>query len=115
MVVFLRRRLNDLLSLARSDDGEIKLKHEPVVANELVEEAVEMAQAYAAANDVELTLDGTDKDYVIEADPSWFKQSILVLIDNAVKFSKPGDTVSIDLAEQKEDVLIRVLRRGPGH
>lgn len=111
---FLRRRLNDLLSLARSDDGEIKLSFELVVLNELVEEAAEMATAYADANNVKLKLKRVKEDYLAKADPSWFKQSILVLIDNAVKFSKPEDTVTIEMELEDGSALIKVMDEGPG-
>lgn len=122
---FLRRRLNDLLNLARSDDGEIKLNMEEAVLNELVEEAVETAAAYAEANDVKLKFSAENEDFIARLDPSWFKQCILVLIDNAVKFSKPSDLVTVSICEESgaEDpetgrkqsyAHIRVIDEGPG-
>ncbi|GJM03179.1 MAG: hypothetical protein DHS20C08_16800 [Rhodomicrobium sp.] len=122
---FLRRRLNDLLNLARSDDGEIRLNMEEAVLNELVEEAVETAAAYAEANDVKLKFSAENEDFIAMLDPSWFKQCILVLIDNAVKFSKPSDLVTVSVCEEAgtEDpetgrkqsyAHIRVIDEGPG-
>lgn len=117
---FLRRRLNDLLSLARSDDGEIKLAFQETVLNELVEDAVHTAAAYAEANDVTLKFNTPTDDYIAMLDPSWFKQCVLVLVDNAVKFSKPQDTVSIAVTELEGDgeadsyALITVADEGPG-
>ncbi len=119
---FLRRRLNDLLSLARSDDGEIKLAFQETVLNELVEDAVHTAAAYAEANDVTLKFTPPSDDYIAMLDPSWFKQCILVLVDNAVKFSKPMDTVSIAVQQIPDSkgetgagyALITVADEGPG-
>ena len=111
---FLRRRLNDLLNLARSDDGEIKLELKPAVVNEIVEDAVTTASAYAMANDVELNYLSTETDLVANLDESWFRQSVLVLIDNAVKFSKPDDKITITLQEQAGKALIKVIDEGPG-
>ncbi len=118
---FLRRRLNDLLSLARSDDGEVKLELQENVLNEVIEEAVNTATAYAEANEVSLEFDAPKQDYIAKLDESWFRQCILVLIDNAVKFSKPNDKVTIELstqdtANQEEGTyaLIRVVDEGPG-
>lgn len=111
---FLRRRLNDLLNLARSDDGEIKLDLKEVVLNEIVEEAVANAEAYARANDVELEFTAPSDDLVAKLDESWFRQGILVLIDNAVKFSKPNDTIIINIEEKTDKALIQVIDQGPG-
>jgi len=116
---FLRRRLNDLLSLARSDDGEVKLELKETVLNEVVEEAVDTAIAYARANEVDLEFAPPEEDYIAQLDHSWFRQSILVLIDNAVKFSKPGDTVTVtfDTIQESNDeawALIEVSDEGPG-
>ena len=111
---FLRRRLNDLLNLARSDDGEIKLDLKPAVVNEIVDDAVSTARAYALANDVELSFLSTDEDLIANLDESWFRQGILVLIDNAVKFSKPNDTIIIQVEEKADKALIQVIDQGPG-
>jgi signal transduction histidine kinase len=111
---FLRRRLNDLLNLARSDDGEIKLDMKPAVVNEIVDDAVSTARAYALANDVELSFLSTDEDLIANLDESWFRQSVLVLIDNAVKFSKPDDIIKITLEENSGKALIKVIDEGPG-
>lgn len=111
---YLRRRLNDLLSLARSDDGEIKLELKDTVLNEVIEDAVKTASAYAAANDVQLNYTPSTKDYIAKLDESWFKQCILVLIDNAVKFSKPDDTITVYLKDQGDHAIIEVIDEGPG-
>lgn len=111
---FLRRRLNDLLNLARSDDGEIKLDLKEAVLNEIVEDAVSTANAYALANDVSLKYLAPKEDLIANLDESWFRQGILVLIDNAVKFSKPNDTIIIQVEEKADKALIQVIDQGPG-
>ncbi len=111
---FLRRRLNDLLNLARSDDGEIKLDLKECVLNEIVEDAVSTANAYALANDVSLKYLAPKDDLIANLDESWFRQGILVLIDNAVKFSKPNDTIIIQIEDKAEKALIQVIDEGPG-
>lgn len=111
---FLRRRLNDLLNLARSDDGEIKLDLKEAVLNEIVEDAVSTANAYALANDVSLKYLAPKEDLIANLDESWFRQGILVLIDNAVKFSKPNDIIIIQVEEKADKALIQVIDQGPG-
>lgn len=118
---YLRRRLNDLLGLAQSDDGEIKLERRDSLVNEVVEEAIDAAAAYAEANDVSLKFDPQDKDFIASLDQSWFRQCLLILIDNAVKFSRPADQVTISLkdadpgaGEGNTHLLIEVADEGPG-
>ena len=76
--------------------------------------AVSTARAYALANDVELSFLSTDEDLIANLDESWFRQSILVLIDNAVKFSKPDDKIKITLEKKSGKAVIKVIDEGPG-
>ena len=91
------------------------------VINEVVEEAVEAANAYAAANEVSLKYTPPHDDFMAMIDESWLRQAVLIIIDNAVKFSKPNDQVTISIEEVSPpgangppDVLIKVMDEGPG-
>ena len=74
---------------------------------------------------MKLKFSAENEDFIARLDPSWFKQCILVLIDNAVKFSKPSDLVTVSICEESgaEDpetgrkqsyAHIRVIDEGPG-
>lgn len=112
---YLRRRLDDLLALARSEDGTLKLDARPFDLADEVEAAVTSARAFAAANEVTLSLDMAG-DREIIGDASALRQAVLALIDNAIKFSPPGGTISVGVGPSGEGkgMAVWVADEGPG-
>ncbi len=110
---FLRRRLDDLMKLARSEDGQLTLTFAAMDFAEAARDAVKIATAYAEANEVRLEVD-IDGDVEIEGDAEALRQAALVLIDNAVKFSPIGSAVKVRATIQTERVLLSVSDVGPG-
>ena len=106
---FLRRRLDDLLSLARSEDGTLKLEVAPLDLADEVQAAVTAAQSFAAANEVQLVLENAG-DREMEGDASALRQAVLALVDNAIKFSPPGGTITVRIS----DTALSVADEGPG-
>ncbi len=114
---FLKRRLDDLLQLARSEDGELHLRRRPVEARAVVSAAVDQAQAYATASEAVLNkVAGPENaDIQIDADEDALRQAVLALIDNAVKFSPPGGRIDVSVkCEADGAVAISVADQGPG-
>ncbi|MEM7190253.1 MAG: HAMP domain-containing sensor histidine kinase [Pseudomonadota bacterium] len=110
---FLRRRLDDLLKLARSDDGALELSLGPIQFPDPVREAVDLARGYAAASEVELAMD-EDEPVQITADAEALRQAALALIDNAIKFSPPGGVVAVTVEIEDSAVRFTVADEGPG-
>lgn len=110
---FLRRRLDDLMRLARSEDGALQLSPAEITFPDPVREAVELARGYAAASEV--TLQGEMSGSVrIHADAEALRQAALALIDNAVKFSPPGGMVTVSTIVGPDRLAFSVSDQGPG-
>lgn len=89
---FLRHRLDDLLKLARSEDGQLELTRAPVDLPEVLAGTVGIARAYAEANDIALRyVPGPALEVIGDAEA--LGQAALALVDNAIKFSSPGAQV----------------------
>lgn len=111
---FLRRRLEDLISLGRSEDGRVTLERQTVDLSQCARETVAAAEAYARANEVELDGEIAAEELLVDGDPSWIKQAILAVIDNAVKFSPPGSEVTITLKNEDGFGVVDIADAGPG-
>lgn len=111
---FLRRRLEDLISLGRSEDGRVTLERQTVDLSQCVRETVAAAEAYANSNEVALEGDIGAEQLLVNGDPSWIKQAILAVIDNAVKFSPAGCEVNINLRSENGFGVIDIADAGPG-
>lgn len=92
---FLRRRLDDLMKLARSEDGQLSIAIARTDLNLAVGAAVETARAYASASEIAIAFAPAPVPAMLDGDAEALRQAALALIDNAVKFSPPGATVTV--------------------
>ncbi|MDD3334489.1 MAG: ATP-binding protein [Eubacteriales bacterium] len=97
----LLKLINDVLDMSRIESGKIQLQLAPCNLPAVIRELVDMVQSQIAASQLELFVDTFQvKDEQILADIMKLNQIFLNLISNAIKFNKPGGTVSIRI-EQK--------------
>ena len=103
--------LRDLLDLARADSGGIHFHLEPIVINDVIKEIIEMAKQYS---DRIIQLESSTNPLVIAADINRFKQVMLNLIDNAVKYSEPPTPITLRIQQHQNQAQIQVCDRGQG-
>jgi heavy metal sensor kinase len=105
------RLLQDLLDLARADSGYLHFQIKSYVLNDLVEEVVVMAQKYS---DRQIIIESTIYPIEVKTDYSRFKQVLLNLIDNAVKYSEVGTPIIFKLNQLQDKAIIEVCDQGYG-
>jgi two-component system, OmpR family, sensor kinase len=104
------RLVADLLALARADAGQ-PLTRRRLALDTLVLDVYEQEQALA--NGVHLDL-GEWEQVEVEGDPDRLKQVVLNLVDNALRHTPDGGTVTLDLLRRGEEAVLRVRDTGPG-
>ena len=110
------RLTGDLLTLARSDAEGMELRRESFDLQELLQRAQRTLQLQAEAQQVTFVL-MPGEGLPILADPDRIFQLLLVLLDNAVKYTPAGGKVSLAAtrtAGESGKVLITVADTGPG-
>lgn len=105
------RLAEDLLLVARFDQGELPIRPERVLARSLLERAVARFAARAAEQGCSLTFRG-DEDAYVEADPVRLDQAIGNLVDNALVHG--AGPVVLEATEESAEVALHVLDSGPG-
>jgi len=107
------RMVEDLLFLARSDSDSIPLEKQMVQVEWLLEELARRAEALARERDTSLqtTLSGEGR---LQCDAQSIEQAVLVLVDNAAKYGKPGEPITLTSSRRQRELLIEVADRGPG-
>jgi heavy metal sensor kinase len=106
--------IDDLLLLARGDAG----KELPVLAamdaGPLLRDAAGQAAAMAAAKDITVSLQLAADVLPVSANDAQLRRLLLILIDNALKYTPPGGRVIIQGRADQADVTISVADTGPG-
>jgi signal transduction histidine kinase len=105
--------VDDLFTLTRADAGERPLRRARVQLDELVLDAVSATGALAERRGVTLSVGDAD-EVVLEADAALARQLVVILLDNAIKFSERGDTVMVDLRASPAAATLTVRDTGAG-
>ncbi|HEY9641289.1 MAG TPA: ATP-binding protein [Coleofasciculaceae cyanobacterium] len=105
------RLLQDLLDLARADNGGMRFNLEPLVLNDLVAEVAGMSRK---VSDRLIQIEAEQPKICVRADRDRLTQVLINLIDNAVKYSDPPEPILLKLAQTKEGTTIQVSDRGCG-
>lgn len=108
--------ITEVLDIARIEAGQMSLTIEPVPLNKTAQETLTMVTPLAANAGIHLNA-GTAAvpERLILADRQRFKQVLLNLISNAIKYNRPGGGVTVSYEEVTPGRLrIKVSDTGPG-
>ncbi|HUO86639.1 MAG TPA: ATP-binding protein [Thermoanaerobaculia bacterium] len=106
--------LDDLLTLSRLESPEAPVERQPIDLRRLLERAVETVASHARQREVELRLEIGDDLPTLTGDPHALERLLLNLLDNAVKYNRPGGSVLVGLAAVGSEIEITVADTGIG-
>jgi heavy metal sensor kinase len=109
----LSRIINQLLTLARAQSGQIALAREPVDLAALGASIVEQLDPLARSQEVQLECLGDDSVTVV-GDRAWLERLLINLLDNALKFTPPGGRVSLIVTRERRHACLEVRDTGIG-
>ena len=104
--------VEDLLLLARSDSGAIALDRVPVDLGDIATDAASSLAKPASDRGVRVVVD--PEPAVVTGDPARLRQLVLILVDNAVRYSPAGGEVHITVRRESGDALLAVEDQGRG-
>jgi len=106
------RLVDDLLLIARQEEGGVRLRIEETDLVGLLAQTVEANRSKATMTAVDLHFD-TDRDKaVVAADPSRIRQVVNILIDNAMRYGRAN--VVVRLGRSVDGYVVRIEDDGPG-
>src|SRR5678815_2507050 len=109
----LGRIVDDLFLLARADSGHLPLRRESLYLEDVVDEAARAVQSLARERDVRVQLLPLE-DSPYDGDADLLGRVLLNLLDNAIKHSPPGGTVTLALTRTAHEYHVAVTDEGAG-
>jgi PAS domain S-box-containing protein len=107
--------VNDILDSSKLEAGEMSIRPRPARLGDILAEALDLFQPQAAAKGLELRLELGDLPPVVSLDQDRFRQVLVNLIGNAVKFTEAGAvTLGADYDAESERLEVRVCDSGCG-
>ncbi len=117
--------VDSLLVLARADTGERQIEKERIFLDDIAIDAAAAASVMARQKGVDITVEDFEEAPVV-GDASLIRQLVMIILDNAVKFTDAGGKVRVGVSIQdqaptfsvddtgigiKQDELSRVFQR----
>jgi two-component system, OmpR family, sensor kinase len=109
----LNRMVEGLFTLSMADAGQLRLQHEPVYVNEILEESCALATPHATLKGISIERDLCD-EISLMGDESFLRELFLIFLDNAVKYSPSNTQVQVELQQVNGSVRARFQDQGIG-
>ncbi|MCZ6605923.1 MAG: ATP-binding protein [Alphaproteobacteria bacterium] len=107
--------IDDILDLSKVEAGAAELVEQTLLAGELAQSAVRLVQGRAARGDVTIELDIADNRLVLMGDERKFKQILINLLSNSVKYTNPGGRCTLSVRGDRQAGLeFRIADTGIG-
>lgn len=109
----LTRIVEDLLMLARADAGERPIERRRVFLDDVTSDAAGAARVIAERRSVRLDVDDFE-EAAVNGDPALLRQLVMILLDNAIKFTERGGTVRVGVRAHASSATLTVSDTGIG-
>ncbi len=113
--IYLERLISDLLDLARLQNPNFAMEMQRVDLKEIAADALRGMERLAGPKKIMLRLDAEGGDYALNGDYSRLRQMLIIVLDNAIKFSPENTTVHLEVKHTAGgSALLRIRDEGPG-
>ena len=112
----MQRLVSDLLQLAKLDSSEYR-RHvhlEPILLNPFINIVVRELSPHWQRKEISLSMEDSSVPLIVLANPDWLKQVLLNLLDNAIKYTAVGGTVTLRSQSSEGLAQISITDTGIG-
>jgi len=107
--------VNDLLDVARLDQGTLKLNLDRVLPDEILADVAQALEGKAKKFDLSLLVENENANCPpLLADKSLLTEVLLNLVDNAIKYTPEHGTVKLGVKQDGQNVIFSVADTGVG-
>jgi cell cycle sensor histidine kinase DivJ len=106
--------VNGILDMSKMESGNFEISPEPFAPREALIHCCNLLALKARENAIDLVTRAPDNLPVMTGDPRAFKQIVLNLVSNAIKFTERGGTVTVSVSVEGLRLVLRVADTGVG-
>jgi signal transduction histidine kinase/ActR/RegA family two-component response regulator len=112
---YLLELINEILDLSLIESGKVTLSREPVSLSEVMLECRAMVEAQAHKRGIDMKFPRFETLHFVQADRTRVKQVLINLLFNAIKYNRPGGTVTVEFTlSAPHSIRISVRDTGAG-
>ena len=109
----LQRLVDDLLELTRLKNTQFRIEMEPINLMDVLSDSVRFMRRKAEEKNMTIHLDGAEP-FAVWGDYGRLRQMMIILLDNAIKFSCEGRQVEISVKKREHACEVCVIDHGCG-
>jgi len=113
-VANMSRLVEDLLDIARINEGKLVLHREPFDLREAIAQAAQAIGAQIRARELNLETRVPEQAITVHADRTRIDQVLINLLTNAVKHTPPGGRIGVSAGRESGQAVLRVRDTGSG-
>jgi two-component system, cell cycle sensor histidine kinase DivJ len=106
--------VNGILDMSKMESGNFEISPEPFAPRAALLNCCNLLALKARENSVDLVTRAPEDLPVMTGDPRAFKQIVLNLVANAIKFTERGGSVTVSAAVEGSRLMLRVADTGVG-
>lgn len=112
--------VDELLTIARLESGQLQLQKKPVRVDELMLDAISKTSAYASRRSISIGYEVQDKseheneEAFVEGDRDKLLSVFINLLDNAIKYSNDSSTIRVVQIVEDESIKFKIIDKGVG-
>ncbi len=110
--IWLINLIENLLSVTRIENGTISLNMHPELLQEIIDEALRHISRKKSEHHILVSL--SDDLLMVQADPRLLVQVFINLIDNAIKYTPVGSTITVSAQKRGTMVQVQIADDGDG-
>jgi signal transduction histidine kinase len=110
----LERLIEELIMFSTMERGEFEMSISPFYFSDLCKAAAGQAASRAQEREIELGIDCSEDLPLVLADQEKIQYSVQQLLDNAIKFTHPGGSVTLKADREDKFVRVSVIDTGIG-
>ncbi len=110
----LNRLVEDLMTISRIELGEVKFLFEDVYLPDVISGVIPLLEAKAAVKNIRIENHVPEKMLPVRGDRDRLNQVFVNVLDNAVKFTPEGGSVTISGEEKNGSIVVIIADTGTG-
>lgn len=110
----LTRLINDILSISKLESGMNDVPTERVQLDKMAFEVADMLRIHAEEKQVTINAHRNKKPVYIIGNPDHVEQMLINLIENAIKYNKPGGSVTVHVFGNDREANVTISDTGIG-
>ena len=110
----LTRLINDILSISRLESGKDEVAIERIRLDKMAYDVADMLSIHAGEKDVTINAHINEKPTYIMGNPDRVEQMLINLVENAIKYNKPGGSVTVQVFSNATEANVTISDTGIG-